>query len=52
MLTTNRVPSQGADGTGRRTNVWEKGCIVDKIHEFQATLKDPARSVEAFPELR
>ncbi len=23
-----------------------KGCIVDKIHEFQATLKDPARSVE------
>jgi hypothetical protein len=24
----------------------KKGCIVDKIREFQATLKDPARSVE------
>ena len=27
-------------------DVPQKGCIVDKIHEFQATLKDPARSVE------
>ncbi len=27
-------------------DVSTKGCIVDKIHEFQATLKDPARSVE------
>ena len=27
-------------------DVSQKGCIVDKIHEFQATLKDPARSVE------
>lgn len=27
-------------------DVAQKGCIVDKIHEFQATLKDPARSVE------
>ncbi len=27
-------------------DVSSKGCIVDKIHEFQATLKDPARSVE------
>jgi nuclease S1 len=23
-----------------------KGCLVDKIHEFHATLKDPARSIE------
>ena len=27
-------------------DVAQKGCIVDKIHEFQATLKDPTRSVE------
>jgi nuclease S1 len=27
-------------------DVPEKGCIVDKIHEFQKTLKDPTRSVE------
>jgi len=27
-------------------DVAQKGCIVDKIHEFQATLKDPARSVD------
>jgi hypothetical protein len=27
-------------------DVSTKGCIVEKIHEFQATLKDPARSVE------
>jgi hypothetical protein len=24
----------------------QKGCVVDKIHEFQATLKDTSRSVE------
>jgi nuclease S1 len=27
-------------------DVPDKGCIVDKIHEFQKTLKDPSRSVE------
>ncbi len=27
-------------------DVPQKGCIVDKIHEFQATLKDPSRSIE------
>ncbi len=27
-------------------DVPEKGCIVDKIHEFRKTLKDPSRSVE------
>jgi hypothetical protein len=27
-------------------DVPQKGCIVDKIHEFQATLKDPSRSLE------
>ncbi len=27
-------------------DVPQKGCIVDKIHEFQATLKDPARSLD------
>ena len=26
--------------------VAQKGCIVDKIHEFQTTLKDPTRSAE------
>src|SRR5271166_2910726 len=25
-------------------DVAQKGCIVDKIHEFQTTLKDPTRS--------
>jgi len=28
------------------SDVSSKGCIVDKIHEFQATLKDPCKSVE------
>jgi nuclease S1 len=27
-------------------DVAQKGCIVDKTHEFQATLKEPSRSVE------
>jgi nuclease S1 len=27
-------------------DVPQKGCIVDKIREFRATLKDPARSIE------
>jgi len=27
-------------------DVPQKGCIVDKIHEFQTTLKDPTRSAE------
>ena len=27
-------------------DVAQKGCIVDKIHEFQTTLKDPTRSAE------
>ena len=27
-------------------DVPDKGCIVDKIHEFQKTLKDPTRSLE------
>ena len=27
-------------------DVVQKGCIVDKIHEFQTTLKDPTRSAE------
>jgi hypothetical protein len=27
-------------------DVPEKGCVVAKIHEFKATMKDPSRSVE------
>jgi hypothetical protein len=26
-------------------DVAQKGCIVEKIHEFQAALKDPSRSI-------
>jgi len=30
-------------------DVAQKGCIVDKIHEFQTTLMDPTRSAEDRP---
>jgi hypothetical protein len=41
------VPLDGPRYAARFSgDVWTKGCIVDKIHEFKATLKDSSRSVE------